>query len=184
MELSVARVGDHDGAVGGGSLRHDEIGAGLGGRGDSRHGENQRADDQRCSLHLFSFDNRVTRSDLLNSNRGACHGATGSVNVIYSDWYSPSTWDAETEFGVEQRTYTMSATSLTQEIIDGGVVLVYMRFVGINPEIVQLPFMVPDAAYSFSFRASATPSRSCTTTPRRRRPLRSSSPARTRSATF
>ncbi|MDD4857448.1 MAG: hypothetical protein PHD74_04990 [Candidatus Krumholzibacteria bacterium] len=82
-------------------------------------------------------------------------GATGSANVIYSDWYSPSTWDAESEFGVAQRTYTMTTTSLTQEIIDRGVVLVYMRFIGFNPEIVQLPFLVNNPAYSFSFRASA-----------------------------
>jgi len=82
-------------------------------------------------------------------------GATGSANVIYSDWYSPSTWDAETEFGIAQRTYTMTATSLTQEIIDGGVVQVYMRFVGLNPAIVQLPFVIPDVGYSMYFRAAA-----------------------------
>ena len=59
-----------------------------------------------------------------------------------------------TEFTIELRTYTMTATSLTQEIIDGGVVQVYMRFAGLNC-IVQSPFMVPSPAYSFSFRACA-----------------------------
>jgi hypothetical protein len=49
----------------------------------------------------------------------------------------------------------MPDTLLTQEIIDGGVVLVYMRFVGLNPRIIQLPFVVLDPPYSFSFRASA-----------------------------
>jgi hypothetical protein len=82
-------------------------------------------------------------------------GATGSSNVIYSGWYSPSTWDAATEFGIAQRTYTMTATSLTQEIIDQGVVQVYMRFLGFNPAIVQLPFVVPDVGYSVYFRAEA-----------------------------
>jgi hypothetical protein len=82
-------------------------------------------------------------------------GATGSANVIYSDWYSPSTWDAETEFGIAERTYTMTDTSLTQEIIDRGVVQVYMRFMGFNPAIIQLPFVVPDVGYSIYFRAAA-----------------------------
>ncbi len=82
-------------------------------------------------------------------------GVPGSANVIYSDWYSPSTWSAETEFGIAQRTYTMTSTSLTQEIIDKGVVMVYMRFVGLNPAIIQLPFVVPDVSYSFSFRTAA-----------------------------
>jgi hypothetical protein len=82
-------------------------------------------------------------------------GPAGSANVIYSDWYSPATWVAESEYGTAQRTYTMTDTLLTQEIVDRGVVLVYMRFVGLNPAIVQLPCTFADPAYSFSFRASA-----------------------------
>ena len=82
-------------------------------------------------------------------------GATGSANVIYSDWYSPATWDAATEFGIAQRTYTMTATSLTQEIIDEGVVMVFMRFAGLNPAIIQLPVVLADVGLSFSFRAAA-----------------------------
>jgi hypothetical protein len=42
-------------------------------------------------------------------------GETGSANVICSDWYSPSTWNAEAEWGAAQRTYTMPDTLLTQE---------------------------------------------------------------------
>lgn len=82
-------------------------------------------------------------------------GATGSANVIYSDWYSPATWNAETLYGISQRTYTITATSLTQEIIDRGVVQVYMRFAGLNPAIVQLPFTANDVGYSFYLRAAA-----------------------------
>lgn len=82
-------------------------------------------------------------------------GPAGTANVIYSDWYSPPTWNLETEFGVTQRTFAMGTTLLTQEIVDQGVVMVYMRFVGIAPEIVQLPFLVPDVGYQFYFRARA-----------------------------
>jgi len=82
-------------------------------------------------------------------------GPAGSANVIYSDWYSPATWNLETEFGVTQRTYAMGTTSLTQEIIDHGVVMVYMRFMGLAPEIIPLPFLVPDVGYQFYSRAQA-----------------------------
>jgi hypothetical protein len=86
--------------------------------------------------------------------RGAA-GPAGSANVIYSDWYSPDTWNLETEFGTTQRSYSMGSTSLTQAIIDQGVVMVYMRFAGFTPEIVQLPFLVPDVGYQFYYRAQA-----------------------------
>jgi hypothetical protein len=82
-------------------------------------------------------------------------GATGSANVIYSEWYSPDTWYLETEFGTTQRFYSIGSTSITQEIIDQGVVMVYMRFVGFAPEIVQLPFLVTDAGYQFYYCAQA-----------------------------
>ena len=82
-------------------------------------------------------------------------GPTGSANVVYSDWCSPATWNLETEFGITQRTYSMGTTSLTQEIIDRGVVMVYMRFIGLAPEIVQLPFLIPDVGYQAYFRAQA-----------------------------
>ncbi len=82
-------------------------------------------------------------------------GPAGTANVIYSDWFSPETWVAVTTFGVEERTFTMTTDALTQGIIDHGVVLVYMRFVGLNPEINQLPIVLADVNYSFFFRAQA-----------------------------
>jgi hypothetical protein len=82
-------------------------------------------------------------------------GPTGSANVIYSDWYSPPTWTLETEFGVANRTCTVVAPSLTQEIVDQGVVMVYMRLIGWSPSIIQLPFLIPDLGYQLYFRARA-----------------------------
>lgn len=82
-------------------------------------------------------------------------GPAGSANVIYSGWYSPEPWVAETIFGIAERTFTMTTPALTQEIIDNGVVLVYMRFVGLNPAINQLPVILADVDYSFLFRAQA-----------------------------
>jgi hypothetical protein len=82
-------------------------------------------------------------------------GPKGTANVIYSEWFSPPTWNAVTQFGIAWRTYTMSAPSLTQDVVDHGAVLVYMLFVGYDPNIVQLPVVLPDVGLSFSFRAKA-----------------------------
>jgi hypothetical protein len=82
-------------------------------------------------------------------------GKTGTANVIYSNWYSPETWVFETTFGVAERSYTIETSLLTQEIIDSGVVMVYMRFFGLNPQINQLPIILQDVHYSFLFRAQA-----------------------------
>lgn len=82
-------------------------------------------------------------------------GATGTANVIYSSWFSPATWNLETNFGIVERTYTMSTASLTQAIIDNGVVLVYMKFVGFSPAINQLPVYIADQDRSYLFRAQS-----------------------------
>lgn len=82
-------------------------------------------------------------------------GPPGTANVIYSDWFTPDTWTASTVFGVHERSYTMTTALLTQEIVDHGVILVYMRFVGLNPEINQLPILLADVGLSFFFRAEA-----------------------------
>lgn len=82
-------------------------------------------------------------------------GPAGTANVIYSAWFAPATWNLETNFGVVERTYTMTTAGLTQAIIDNGVVLVYMRFVGFSPAINQLPCTIPDQDRSYWFRAQA-----------------------------
>lgn len=82
-------------------------------------------------------------------------GPTGSANVIYSEWYSPATWVLGATFGVTERAFTMTTSSLTAEIISHGVVLVYMKFVGTSPAIYQLPVTIVSSGstYCFSFRA-------------------------------
>lgn len=82
-------------------------------------------------------------------------GPAGSANVIYSDWFNPTTWAYGVAFGVVERSYTMTTSKLTQEIIDGGVIMVYMRFAGLAPAIHQLPATVYSSGqtYCFQFRA-------------------------------
>ncbi len=80
-------------------------------------------------------------------------GPVGTTNVIYSEWYSPATWVLETQFGIVFRTFTMTTTSLTQAVIDNGVVLVYIRPIGLNPAILQLPQVIGE--YSFQHQSQA-----------------------------
>ncbi len=81
-------------------------------------------------------------------------GPAGAANVIYSDWYE-TTWDLYTVFGTAERTFTMTAPALTQEIVDNGVIMVFLNAVGYAPEIVQLPVTFNDVHYHFMFRAQA-----------------------------
>ena len=71
-------------------------------------------------------------------------GPAGSANIIYSEWFSPNTWVAATLFGIHERSYTMAASLLTQEIIDHGVIMVYMKFVGGRPDINRLPITLSE----------------------------------------
>jgi len=84
-------------------------------------------------------------------------GPPGTANVIYSEWFSPATWVLGTTFGVAERAYTMTTASLTADIISHGVVLVYMKFVGMAPAIYQLPVTIipsaPGSTYCFMHRA-------------------------------
>jgi hypothetical protein len=84
-------------------------------------------------------------------------GPPGSANVIYSDWYSPEAWILESTFGVSERTYTIETSALTQEIIDHGIIIVYMKFIGLDPAINPLPVIITEVGnnYHFLFRAEA-----------------------------
>lgn len=69
-------------------------------------------------------------------------GDPGTANVLYSDWISfdVSVWEKITEFGKETQVYKISEDTVTQEILDRGLVLVYIRFGG-APAPRPLPFI-------------------------------------------
>lgn len=75
-------------------------------------------------------------------------GATGTANVIYSDWYQPATYTSSTIFGRTHLDADISATKITQAIIDNGVVLVFGKLLGYNPtiwpatQVSELPIVV------------------------------------------
>lgn len=70
-------------------------------------------------------------------------GPAGTANVIYSAWtaYNTANWSAPTTFfGVLQRTYQVNTATITNAILDQGVVLAYYRFSGGGTTAYQSPF--------------------------------------------
>ncbi|MDO3627812.1 collagen-like protein [Mucilaginibacter sp. BT774] len=62
-------------------------------------------------------------------------GATGTANVIYSDWITPTTYKKDTIFGTYNFYYDITASKVTQVILDNGSVIVYGKLDGYNPII-------------------------------------------------
>jgi hypothetical protein len=65
-------------------------------------------------------------------------GATGTANVMYSNWASAPTATATTIDGTNGNTTSITATQLSQEILDKGTVLVYGKF---STTIFPLPYV-------------------------------------------
>ena len=57
-------------------------------------------------------------------------GPPGSANVIYSDWFTATSYTSSTVFGITNLTYVKDAPQITQDILDKGVVLVYGNLSG------------------------------------------------------
>ena len=62
-------------------------------------------------------------------------GDTGSANVIYSAWFTPTTYTKDTIFGIWGLNYNQAAPLITQPVLDSGVVLTYAKLLGYNPAI-------------------------------------------------
>ncbi len=57
-------------------------------------------------------------------------GATGTANVIYSDWFTPATYKKDTVFGTYGFSADKAVTALTQQIVDSGTVIVFGKLDG------------------------------------------------------
>jgi hypothetical protein len=69
------------------------------------------------------------------SGWGTAISLKGTANVIYSDWYTPSTYAKDTIFGTVHFDANIAASKITQAILDKGSVLVYGKLDGYNPVI-------------------------------------------------
>jgi len=72
-------------------------------------------------------------------------GPKGTANVIYSAWFTPSTYTKDTVFGNYGFSYNKATTDITQQIVDSGTVITFGKLDGYNPiiwptnQIAQLP---------------------------------------------
>jgi hypothetical protein len=75
-------------------------------------------------------------------------GPAGTANVIYSPWFTPSSYTKDTIFGNYGFSYNKATTDITQQVIDTGTVIVFGKLDGYNPaiwptnQIAQLPISI------------------------------------------
>jgi hypothetical protein len=77
-------------------------------------------------------------------------GDTGTANVLYSQWtdFTAANWSASvSEYGQALRLYTISASAVSEGIIDSGVVVVYLRMGNLPPQI--LPVIIYNITETF-----------------------------------
>ncbi|MEK6153032.1 collagen-like protein [Flavobacteriaceae bacterium 3-367] len=70
-------------------------------------------------------------------------GVDGNANVIYSEWvdFVAAEWSAlSSDFGIDVRNYPVVANDLTQNVLNNGVVLLYVRFIGFGDDAIITPF--------------------------------------------
>lgn len=94
-------------------------------------------------------------------------GATGTANVIYSSWFTASPWTKDTVFGLWGFNYNQTATGITQQMLDSGVVLTFGRLYGYNSliwpagQVGQLPinisYILGGTSYTDNWSALVTP---------------------------
>lgn len=52
------------------------------------------------------------------------------AKAIYSPWFTPASYTSQTIFGILNFSYNQPAPEITQEVIDGGAVLVFGKMLG------------------------------------------------------
>lgn len=77
----------------------------------------------------------VNGTDGVNGADGA-DGVDGDSNVMYSEWFKPSSYTLSDGFGgIKQFDHNEAASEITQDILDTGVVLVYGDLTGYGTTI-------------------------------------------------
>lgn len=75
-------------------------------------------------------------------------GEDGNANVIYSNWFTPTTYKKDTVFGNWGFRHDQPVAAITQSILDSGAVLTFGKLLGYNPlvwpagQVGQLPIAV------------------------------------------
>ncbi len=70
------------------------------------------------------------------------NGPAGTANVIYSNWAKAGSWTSVNVFGVQRSYIDITVPRLSQEILDRGLVLVYVKLETDNNQVRQLPVRI------------------------------------------
>ena len=105
-----------------------------------------------CSLFMYSCKKGDTGPAGATGPAGPA-GPAGSPNVIYSAWFTPTTYVKDTVFNLWRFTYLKAVAEITQPILDSGTILVYGKLEGYNSAIWptgQVSVMPISVQYKFS----------------------------------
>lgn len=93
-------------------------------------------------------------------------GATGTANVIYSAWITPSSYTQNTVLSTVHFDASISASAITQDVLDKGTVLVYGKLDGYTTviwptaQVGQLPivltYQLSSTVYTDTWSANVT----------------------------
>src|SRR5699024_5234243 len=103
-------------------------------------------------LDKASFDLYGPKNLKKKNNWGTPINLKGTANVMYSSWIKPQKWKKDIIRGTHIRYFDIAANSITQDILDQGVINVYVDF--ISGAIVQLPVgkeSRPGSGFSYFF---------------------------------
>lgn len=89
-------------------------------------------------------------------------GDTGTANVIYSGWFKPNPWKKITLYSRTHFYYNKTASGITQQILDRGIVLVFAKLEGYNTniwptgQVAQLPYNHVTSTHHDTWSAQVT----------------------------
>ncbi len=103
-------------------------------------------------LSACSSDDGTNGTNGIDGQTGAT-GATGTANVIYSAWILGSTPVDTSIDGTTGVTFSINAPELSQDILDKGTVLVYLKF---GSDVFPLPYTSYAGGYPNTISAIAS----------------------------
>ncbi|HLR31100.1 MAG TPA: hypothetical protein VK074_01340 [Fodinibius sp.] len=88
-------------------------------------------------LNKANFELYGPKNPKKKNNWGTPINLKGTANVMYSSWIKPTKWEKDVTYGDHIRYFDIAANAITQDVLDKGVVNVYVDLIG-GP-IYQLP---------------------------------------------
>ncbi len=88
-----------------------------------------------CLLLFPILSSACKKGDTGPAGTTGSKGDPGVPNVMYSDWFTPTSFVKTVSFGLNRLSFDKAATQITQPVIDSGAVLVFGKLNGYVPSI-------------------------------------------------